>query len=1363
MKNKRILLLAVTIIISILPAYSIVEWNFKRIDMQDGLADNLVYSIMKDRDGFVWFGTGNGLSRYDGKQMVNFTSERHDGISHIYDASQGMLLFIADNYLNCFDRYHEQFLPVVTSGFKKYRTKGICMLNDSLYWSISGNELHLLKRIDVQDKPNKTTTLCFAVKKKYQLTVVGEESDNLCLSPDKNTLYLITNQCRLLSFDYRTEVIESLYTFQNKERYPVASTSLICDNQYLWVSFLGKGVIRYHLATNTYERYTNPPYKKTQLSHNDVYAFIPINNHNYLAATWDGLTIFTPGRKPEEAYGTIINDRFTTSQPLVSRMISAYYDPQGILYIGTHGGGVIITNIREEFYNKYYLGQNNEICGIATDEENHIWMATFSGEILRSRVPYDPQGEVEFLSMKKSIVRGESAVLCVIRDKDGNLWFGNSNSSISCYDIKKQKFTDYSIPAKFSNRDDSQASIYVWTLFIDKYERFWIGTNQGLLLFDRKTSTFSAPEVGMPKQKINFSVRSIAPGRDNEVWLGTPAGLYKLQGNADNEYHLQGDYEKHKGIDVRYVRSLFSSADGHLYIGYTHGLGVLAGDTIREFYSTKDGLCSNFISCIIEDAQGYIWLGTSSGISRYNKYQHMFFNYYVSGNNRSVALVDKTLFWGNNNTLTYFTLDNIVSQTESFFPLLIDFEVHNKRIGIGEEIGGQIILEKGLPYTRAITLNHVNRDFSLRFKNLVCPYVVQKYNYRLLPYQKEWLICDENGKVSYTNLPAGEYTFEVKSVYPEGTESTDNTLRITILPHWSQTWWLKLCVILFVGTTIFLFVRRYRKKQIRIQRVLKLEHELEISNIERNNEKRLREERENFFLNAAHELRTPLTLVLSPLRGLLSKRKISNTDYQTLAMMLDNGNALQHLIDDLLCVQKIEAGMIKLKLSEVNIVALVREVTASFNQLAESRDIDFSMASEEESIFLWIDVEKMMSAVRNLLSNAFKYTPKGGTVRLTLSETEIDGIRFCQVSITDTGVGIPEELQDKIFDSFVTGDAEPTFSTKIGVGLYIVKNTMDMHHGTMSLQSKLHKGSTFTLSIPKGRGHFTDSDYEIIAGQTMQAEQEHVLPASAGKDNEPNLYSYKRHKILIIEDNHDIRKYIASIFHRKYYTVIEAANGQEGVEQAVKNIPDLIISDIMMPLMDGFECCANIREDQETAHIPIIMLTAKAEDTDRIKSAQMAVDAYMMKPFNPELLKAKVEHLLLYREQLKRLYTKALLLKDTSLSEVGEQEKEQKEDTFMQQIINIIEANLTNDAFGVKMLSEELNLSQPTLYRKIKQRSDLSVIEVIRSVRMSKAASLLMEHKYSILEISLMVGFTDPNTFRKHFTEQFGVPPSKYL
>lgn len=1357
-KTRFSFLLWVFLLFSTFPAYALLEPNFKKLNMQDGLAGNSVYSIFKDRDGFIWFGTGDGLSRYDGKNIRSFTSDKHSmSIGKMYDTSDGELLFIAGNRLHCFDRYREHFIELPgLEGQPYYETRGLVLQNDSTYWSISGNKLHLLKRILGEKQETKEPVILLKVMKEFVPADNNEVLNVICESQDKNKLFMTTSSGKLIIFDVEKgepETMVSLFAGR-PEAYQVSS--LACDEDDLWIATLAGGVLRYHFSDRSLEFFSrhSPPGKA--LTHDDVYAIIAVGD-KYIAATWNGYTLFSFDKKTDNITTEVNSHIGSLSYNLESRMISAYYDPLGLVYFGTHGGGVVVLDLREQFYERFSQDETNEICDIVSDDKGYIWMATFHGEIMRSNFPFEPSEALDFSAMNNPVVEGR-ATLCAVKDEEGNLWFGHSDASITCREVTSGKSVEYILPPEYRKNNNTKNATYIWKLFIDSKHRFWVGTRNGLLLFDRTTKSFKP--MSAPEEENEFlkkgSIRAITEGKNGEIWIGGPDGLHKLVMDDEGKITVDGGYEINAGISARYVRALLSSKDGQMYIGYTEGLGIMAQDkdSIQHFYTTREGICSNFVTCITEDDNGHIWLGTNSGISRYSRHQNLFYNYYISGSNRSVMRLGSTLFFGNNYALTYFNADLLTVVPPINRNVLLNLEVNNKRVAIGEKVNGQVILQKGLAYTDRIVLNYSNRDFSLSFSNLLYSEEHQKYNYRLLSYQEEWITCNGGDKATYTNLPAGNYLFEVKSIYPDGTDSDMNILSVRILPHWSQTVWFRLCILLVIILMTCYGVYRIRREQRRAKRELLLKHELRISNLEREKEKQIREERENFFTCVAHELRTPLTLVLAPLKELLHRKTNADSDYKTLSLMYENGNSLHRLVDDLLSVQKIEAGMMKLCLSEFNVVALLKEVAHTFRQMAVSRKINFIVDLPDEGVLLWADVEKVVSAVRNLLSNAFKYTGAGGTITLTVAENNIDEKEYCRIIVSDTGKGIPLELQNRVFESFVTGDITPSFSTKVGVGLRIVKNTMDMHHGTVELQSTPGEGTTFTLNFPKGKEHFSEDNCEVTVYQQAENEtvenEETVLEQDTG---EVTTASKAKLTLLIVEDNPDIRQYIVSLFQGKY-TILEAEDGEEGVKEAMQHIPDLIISDIMMPVKDGFACCKEIREQVETSHIPILMLTAKAEDSDIIKSARIGVDDYMMKPFNPEILKAKVENLIQRREHLKRIYTKSLMLKQTT--------PEAEEDEFMQKVINVIEANLANENFSVQMLAEQLNMSQPTLYRKIKERSELSIIKVIRSVRMSKAASLIMEHKYSILEISEMVGFNDPNTFRKHFTEQFGVLPSKY-
>lgn len=1335
----RILFLIVSLLtFHSLSAFAFFEKDIKVLTMQNGLADNTILCICKDGDGFMWFGTNNGLSRYDGKIFRNYPASPRK-IYSIYEVSDSLLWLASDTGFISFNCRTEKFLPVYF-GEGNTRVQDVLIQNDSLLWGIAGKELSLFSIRHAVNSSNPQTDIHLHLLKTYTFDIIeNTHLAGLCQS-EEGTLYIGTNGGEIITFNPQTFRPVSIHRWEHHANFGLQR--MLYHKDCVWLCTLKEGLIRYVPTTGVFTRYTyTPDTPRGSLSHTDVYQLTPINKEGYLAATWNGYTLlFHDPANPDRFITEIYNNTPSMIQRNIeTRMICAYYDPDGILWIGTEGGGVLVSDLRQQFYEQYHQDIHNEVCGMATDKEGTIWLATFHQGLMRSQKPFDvPSSTLDF---KIVPTPSGNTLLCIEADETGYLWLGNDASLLTCYRPGSGTFSSYPLPFAGLNKEVAIRSLLV------SRTQVWLGTDEGLFSFDRETQQM----VSHPITKT--VIRAITPAPDSSLWLGTASGLKK--------YHIptrkvKDGFEQQTTIPAKEIRSLLHSTDGNLYIGYADGFGILdtRTDSLTGFFTTSNGLCNNFIGCMAEDAQGHLWLGTNSGITRYSKHQKIFYNYYISGNNRSALLLKEHLFWGNNKNVTYFNPENVrINPSINDHVLITQIEVNNKPVEIGEKINDQCILSKGIAYTREVTLSNANNSFSLLYSNLSYSNQPQKYNYRLTPYQSKWNISEEGEKISYVKLPSGKYIFQVRSIFPDGSNGDVTTLAITILPHWSELLWVRIAFVLLISSIIYFIVRRMMKEQARLTREERLRHELSIATLEREKERQINKERNNFFTNVSHELRTPLTLILSPLQELLHERGISPSIHDRLSLVYNNASFLSGLVDQLLYVQKIEAGMIELCISEVEIVNLVKAIMAPFRPLAESRNTEFILDSGIYRLPLYIDISKIESALRNLLSNALKYTPEGGRITVKVKEEELDGKKYCVITVEDTGVGIPEHLQEKVFDSFITGNYEPAYSTKVGIGLRIVKNTIDLHHGTITLDSQQGKGTKFTLYLPQGKEHFQNDRYRltsqpIVSSSPVTLPQAEVREENAAKATGKNL--------LLIEDNEEVRHYIRSLFVRSY-RVVEASNGEEGVRKATKELPDLIISDVMMPVKDGFSCCKEIRQQPQTAHIPIILLTAKAEDLDLLAGISLGIDDYIMKPFNPEVLKAKVENLIRMRAELKRIYTKSLMLKHQEDSE-----ETSEDDLFMQRIINIVEANLTNPDFSVITLARDVNLSQPTLYRKIRQLTNLSIIAFIRSIRMSKAASLIIQRKYTVIEVAEMVGYNDVTTFRKHFTNQFGVSPSKY-
>ena len=1346
--------------------YAVLPYNeLHQLNMSNGLVDNIITCIYQDQDRFMWFGSSNGLSRYDGKQIRNFSVDNaRMYVSDIKETSDDKLWVIANEYLYCFDRRKEKFvLPSFQDGKKAISVSAMEITGDSLFWIVKGGQLQCLKRHYKLVKGDLQIEMTVEAGYPFFLDE-GESFSNLCASQDGHFLYLVTDKGNLLFFDKIAGKVVRKFKYSINPN--ANATTIMSEGEYIWVSSIVGGVTRLHIPTGKSDYYQyNEDARLSSLSHSDAYGVVALDNDSYIAVTWNGYTLLAPEENdPSKLLATpFTNTSFLQYRNVETRMISVYYDKEGILWIGTRGGGIVYFDFRQHSYMQYHSKKHNEISAQVADKDGRIWLGTYHEGIMRSDQPYAKSRPLNFSPVGN---QKEVPVFCAIKDSCSNLWFGNASGNLICYDWSSDSFHIYPL-----NYLGKKVNSYIVALMIDSRYRFWVCTSAGLYLFDHQTGHFELFSLREAlKEDAEPWVTAICEDKQRNIWIGTAKGIVRLSQVNVRPFKMVHGYEEKENIGARVVSALLTGTDGTVYVGYKNGFGIIpvGEDRITSFYTVKDGLCNDCIDCIVEDEKKRIWLGSISGISIYSRQQHVFYNYYISSSNKSVMLFKNTLFWGNNKSLTYFEPEILTSATIASKTLLTGLEVDNKQINIGEKIKGQVVLDSNIASIDHLELVNANRDFSLLFNNLAFSKDLQKYSYRLYPYQKDWIVS-EAGKVSFTNLSAGYYIFEVKTLFPNNTEGDVTALPITILPHWSQTVWFRLLLIFSVLFLVGYIFYSLLRRQHRFKKMIQLKHELTIANLERNAERHIREERENFFMNAAHELRTPLTLILAPIHDIMKSITPSDNWFDSFSRLHKNCLSLQTLVDRLLYVQKIEGGMIKLHLSESDIKEIVSRVANPFLQMAMVKKREFLVQVDTVPLYLWVDVAKIESAVQNLLSNAFKYTSQNGRIELAVSEAEIDGRPYCLVTVSDNGVGIPDDLQQHVFDSFVTGKRIPQYSTSIGLGLHIVKHTMGLHHGFVTLTSRVGEGSRFVLHIPVGLSHFVPGEYEMVPDPvkgdlleectTEERPMEEVI-AEKNETMEETVNRVKNNKefLLIIEDHDEMREYLCSLF-KEDYNVIEAGNGEEGVAMADKYIPKLIISDIMMPVKDGFECSREIRENKRTFHIPVIFLTAKAEDADRLKSLQIGVDDYIMKPFNPELLKEKVKALIEQRDLLRKLYAKTLMLDEEVL-----ESSEDVQDVFMPKMLQIIEENLSNRNFTIKVLTDQLNMSQPTLYRKVKQKTGLSIIEVIHGVRMSKAASIIMSRRYSSLtEVAEMVGYDSMISFRKQFVAQFGVLPSKYM
>ena len=783
--------------------------NFKQLTIQDGLKDNTVLSIHKDSKGIMWLGTSTGLSKYDGNHFTNYTLDQYFSMNvRKIEEDSRHILYLQTNdwitYMDCKDENTGRLHTLVKN--KDYQVTDFLLLNDSTLFACDNQTLSSF-RIMLDQNGHPFSKL----EKVYPFEMAkGERFMKFCITNNHRKIYLVTNSARVLLLEISTgRVLKQKRLLTTKHEF--GASSVVCHNGKLFISSMLHGIFIMDTSLENLSHIANQQnIFPTHLSHNDVYNIIPISDSSILATTWYGYTMLLSDNINPSGWTTEIRTSEPTWQSLnfEARMISSYYDPHGFLWIGTHGGGVLVSDWKWNFIKQYNFKEDNEVESIIIDDEKRIYLSTYEQGIFYTPPLYD----LKDFGLRELSQTDRKTVLCSMKDKDGNIWFGYKNGMLVFYSPQKKEVQKYNVT-------DTPINV----LFTDSKKNFWIGTENGLFLYDCDKK--KKKEVKL-KQTVNC-VFDIAEDNEGNLWIATSLGLLKLN-YANNKQHIQ-HFPTNKHTYT--AQTVLAAKDGTVYVGYQNGLGIVAhGETtVKQVFTTMDGLGSNWINCLLEDKQGYIWIGTNSGFSCYDKSINQFYNYYASGSSRSVALWGDMLCWGGNKHLLFFSPQQAINtfKANTKNPIIITgIEVNNKPLIPGKPVNGQMVLTKTAEYTDYISLSHKNRDFALSFSNSPYP-TAQKYVYRLIPYQNEWIECNSKEKISYANLLPGNYTFQIKN--QKAVKEEDITsLKINIQPHWTQTWMFRFFVLLVIIGGIYYSIFTIKRKHQRDQLIAELEHGIAI-------------------------------------------------------------------------------------------------------------------------------------------------------------------------------------------------------------------------------------------------------------------------------------------------------------------------------------------------------------------------------------------------------------------------------------------------------------------------------------------------------------------------------------------------------
>ena len=940
----------------------------------------------------------------------------------------------------------------------------------------------------------------------------------------------------------------------------------------------------------------------------------------------------------------------------------------------------------------------------------------------------------------------DKAVRALAEDSSKTVWIGTTNGLMT---------TDLSFghPLNQTHRSSSNG---VNAIVVDHNNRVWIGTHHGLTRIGERNSPptwfFNDPED--PGSLPHNHVSTLFVDSKNRLWIGTAgggAGLYdELKGKFSRYEQVEG---MASALTNNFVTSIVEGLDGTIWIG-TLGGGVNRVD--RENGSTtsitaENGLCDNRIASLLVDDGGILWVGTQNGLSRYDPsgptFRHFFAPHGLANNQMSINSMfkDRTgrLFFGTLTGFNSFLPERVTIDSQPARITFTGMKVFQTPYFPGEDLSG----------INGIVLSHEQNYFTIGFALLDFTFPKQnRYEYYLEGFDDHWIQRGSRTRAEYTNVPPGNYVFRIRGADSHGVwNDQGSTLAITITPPWWRTMWAYMGYVIGASALLF-YLRRYEKNR------QNLKHRLELEHVQAEKLKEIDQLKSRFFANISHEFRTPLTLIEGPVKQLKSGEYKEDPSEQY-EIILRNSQRLLRLVNQLLDIAKIESGGMKLRAQELDLRNIVKGVSAAFESSAKQKRIEFKIKGLDEPLIGWFDIEALEKIIVNLLSNAFKFTPPHGQVNVDSRQLPIDNRQFVEISVSDTGIGIPVTELERIFDRFYQVDASQTREHEgTGIGLALTKELVELHRGVISVKSDVGKGATFTVRLPMGKEHLGLD--EIVEAHEKNEHTAELMLNVAGHHEEEAVdeeggIAGESPLVLIIEDNADMRKYVHTSLNTRY-RVFEAANGEEGIQKAIEIIPDLIISDVMMPRMDGFVLCSRLKTDERTSHVPIILLTAKADTTHKIEGLETGADDYITKPFDTHELSVRVKNLIEQRRKLRERFAKDGIFK------VREGSISSADDRFLKRAREVVEAHMAEPIFSAEFFAKEMFLSRMQLHRKMKALTDHSPGEFVRILKLERASQLLRHNAATIAEIAFQVGYDDPSHFAAAFRKQFGLSPSDF-
>ncbi|UCS92055.1 response regulator [Echinicola marina] len=1378
-------------------------YKFTHYTSQDGLPQNSVLAIMQDQKGFLWFGTDDGLAKYDGYQFTIFkhtpnnnTSLRNNVIRDLVQDKHGFIWISTEGGgINIFDPKTEEFFPLneqrpipdLTNSAKtnnliidKSGNIWVSTLSDGIYKICP--EKHI-KEITLH---NYLKTLEFNYLNKFNSSIndnkiwqVFEDSKgNIWIGTyEAGMQVLAPNASKFIEvpIHHQGEKIKSIKAFYED------------SEGTIWVGTEKHGVFKRSKDEEIFQQFipVSPSLSRKMVKENITGFLEDQQGHLWIGTLGGGLFVLDQQTDKMFHYVDNPSDPYSLNGRSVYKL---FEDKDGNIWIGMYSGeGLNKINPKAQHF-EHYRPQSNHpgslsgkmVKSILKDRESHLWVGMFNGGLnlkRKQKTEFEQIALPEYGSNKPE----QTNVQVIFEDQNGKLWIGTDGSGLYGYHPATGKFSTYLYQ---ENDPTSLSKNEVWAITEDQEGHLWIGTANGggLNQFDPKTGKFKhfLYEANNRKTPSFNDIRSLLLDRQNRLWIGTYGGGLNQYNFSNGHFtYYQHDQNQANSISHNIITSIYEDKNGYLWIG-TFGGGLNRMDPNTGHFShfrEKDGLPSDVIKAVLEDNTGQLWISTVKGLTLFNPEKGTFKNFTADDGlqsdefNLGAAYKDENtgkLYFGGTNGFNAFLPDQVRQTQVPKTPELTQLRVLNHLVSPGDTVENKILLQKSISFSDKLVLNDVHNSFELAFSSLEFNGQDKiQYAYKLDGFDNNWIYTDADRRYApYTNLKAGEYTFRLKTTSENKLQSSEERiLQLIVLPPWYQSTPAYLAYIL-LGILLAYIIKSIISFRIKLKNDLRFER-LEHQKQEEINQLKLR-----FFTNISHELRTPLMLIKVPLEQLLSRTDISQQVHFQLNSIHNNASRLLRLINQLLEFRKQETGHVKLEVQEIDPKQFSQNIFTSFEAMAKHRNIDFSLnCAPHLPATVWFDLDQMEKVCYNLIYNAFKFTSDGGKIAINLYKGSLpfkeENLSALALEVEDNGKGILAEHQDKIFERFFqvqNGDGKLTAGT--GIGLALSKNIVEFHHGQIYMESQPNKKTTFTVLIPCGKAHFAPHDFKEFPShqesKNLPIEQElnsidrHLLSSleNTGTSIQPDP-SLLSKKLLLVEDNVELLSLMKGVL-AQHFQVITAKNGEEGLEMSKVYQPDFIISDVMMPKMDGVAMCSLLKQDLMTSHIPIILLTARSAYDYQREGYASGADDYLSKPFPLDLLISKVRNLLNTRQSLIDTFKQKPDLEPSGIAVSN------KDNEWMKTAIEVVENHIDDADFDIAAFVKEMGLSRTLLFEKIKAITGHTPNDFINIIRLKRAAQLLLQGDFKVAEISYMVGFNNPKYFSKCFQKQFGCSPSKY-